>query len=246
MMGNEGISVADALALRNTGYEDGGFAGGAWWIIILVLLFCTGGWGRGGYGYGGGAADNYVLASDFATLQRQMSDGFGIVEKGIDTVRNGLCDGFYTNAQLLNGINTNILQSTNNLGSQLADCCCKTQNGIERINTNMALNTNALTKQIGDAFCGVEKNFMQNRFDMQTYNCATLQAIDKVGDRIIGYLTEDKAQTLRDENQALRLAASQAAQNQYLINQLRPAPIPAFQVSSPYFFGGCNCGGCCC
>ena len=69
---------------------------------------------------------------------------------------------------------------------------------------------------------------LQNRFDMQTYNCATLQAIDKVGDRIIGYLTEDKAQTLRDEHQALRLAASQAAQNQYLINQLRPAPIPAF------------------
>lgn len=245
MMGNEGISVADALALRNTGYEDGGFGGaGAWWIVILILLFSAGGWGRGGYG-GGGAADNYVLASDFATLQRQMSDGFGGVEKGIDTVRNGLCDGFYTNAQLINGINTNILQSTNALGSQLADCCCKTQSGIERINTNMALNTNAITKQISDSYCGVEKNFMQNRFDMQTYNCATLQAIDKVGDRIIEYLNADKTQNLRDENQALRLAASQQAQNQYLINQLRPAPVPAFQVPGPYFLGNCNCGGCC-
>ena len=40
MMGNEGISVADALALRNTGNENDGFGSGngAWWVIILILF----------------------------------------------------------------------------------------------------------------------------------------------------------------------------------------------------------------
>lgn len=59
-MGNEGISVADALALRNSGSNEGnydGFGGsnGAWWVIILILFFAVGGWGRGGYGEGRGS-----------------------------------------------------------------------------------------------------------------------------------------------------------------------------------------------
>ena len=45
---------------------------------------------------------------------------------------------------------------------------------------------------------------------------------------------------LRDENQALKFAASQAAQNNYLVDQLRPCPIPAYNVPNPYC---CN-GGC--
>lgn len=250
MMGNEGISVADALALRNTGVQDAGFGGaGAWWIIILILLFAGGWGGRGGWGGGSGAADNYVLSSDFATLQRQISDGFGTVEKGIDTVRNGLCDGFYTNAQLINGVNTNVMQTGFTLQSQLADCCCRTQSNIERSITQGVQNTGIITNAIKDCCCNTEKQFMQTRFDAAQMNCGTLQAIDKLGDRIIGYLAADKEQALRDENQALRLAASQSAQNQYLINQLRPAPVPAFCVPGPYYLNyanqSCNCGGCC-
>ena len=91
---------------------------------------------------------------------------------------------------------------------------------------------------------------MQNRFDAQAYNCNTLQAIDKLGDRIIDYMAAEKTQALRDENQALRLAASQAKQNQYLINELRPCPVPAYITCNPYAasYGftsnnGCGCGG---
>lgn len=94
----------------------------------------------------------------------------------------------------------------------------------------------------------IEKSNMQNRFDAQTYNCNTLQAIDKLGDRIIGYMSNEKLQTLRDENQALRLAASQSAQNQYLVNELRPCPVPAYITCNPYAasfgFSGYNNGGC--
>lgn len=44
---------------------------------------------------------------------------------------------------------------------------------------------------------------------------------------------------LQSENQALRLAASQQAQNNYLVSQLgTKAPVPAYVVANPY----CNCG----
>ena len=95
------------------------------------------------------------------------------------------------------------------------------------------MNTNSLSKQISDCCCAAEKMNMQNRFDAQAYNCNTLQAIDKVGDRIIDYLANEKTQALRDENFAFRLAASQAQQNEELINRLRPCPTPAYITCNP-------------
>lgn len=51
---------------------------------------------------------------------------------------------------------------------------------------------------------------------------------------ILDYLTNDKIATLTAENTNLKFAASQAAQNTYLINQLRePCPVPAYVVPNP-------------
>jgi predicted peptidase len=66
---------------------------------------------------------------------------------------------------------------------------------------------------------------------------------------ILDFLTQDKIATLTAENQALRLTASQQAQNAFLIDQLgSKAPIPAYVVANPYAtYGGCGCGtGTCC
>jgi hypothetical protein len=59
---------------------------------------------------------------------------------------------------------------------------------------------------------------------------------------ILDFLVNDKISNLRDENAALKLAASQAAQNNYIIGQLRPAPVPAYNVPNPYSGCGCGCG----
>lgn len=61
---------------------------------------------------------------------------------------------------------------------------------------------------------------------------------------ILDFLTQDKIATLTAENQSLKLAASQAAQNQYLINEIKPCPIPAYITCNPYAasYGGCGCG----
>lgn len=53
----------------------------------------------------------------------------------------------------------------------------------------------------------------------------------------------------KDAKIAEQAAASQAAQNQYLVQQLRPAAVPAFTVPNPYanYGYGCysNANGCC-
>ena len=92
----------------------------------------------------------------------------------------------------------------------------------------------------------IERGFSDTNYNLATQNCATLSAIDKVGDRIIDYMANEKMQTLRDENQALRLAASQERQNQFLISQLGyQCPKPAYVVQPPQqvtFPTNC-CGG---
>lgn len=50
----------------------------------------------------------------------------------------------------------------------------------------------------------------------------------------------DQIAQLRTEIQQKDLAASQCAQNAYLIQQLRPAAVPAFNVPNPY--AGCGYG----
>ena len=233
----ENYSLSDiAAAPGNGGNGNNGFGGdwGAW--IILFLLFGLFG-GRGGYGYGGGGgvADNYVLATDFATIERKL-----------DGVNNGLCDGFYAmNTGMLNGfgqLQQSIMQTGYNLSSQLAGCCCDIREGIQANTTQGILNTNTIQQQIAQCCCENEKIAMQNRFDMAQYNCNTMQAIDKVGDRIIDYLAAEKAQNLRDENFALKLAASQSQQNAYLLNQLNPCPVPAYITCNPRATNNCGCG----
>lgn len=227
----DGLSASDIALLQGNGRNNGdGFGdGNGWWIILFFLcMFGWGGRGFGGFGGGSGSAvDGYVLTSDFANIERK-----------IDGVNTGLCDGFYTQAQLVNGVNMNIMQGNNAIQSQLAQCCCDIREGISGINYNLATQACGIGRQI-------ESGFAQTNYNMAAQNSQTLQAIDKVGDRVIDYLANEKMQTLRDENQALRLAASQQAQNNYLVDQLgQKCPIPAYITCNPFapVQNNCCCG----
>ena len=250
MMEDNGFATGYAVGrdTNGNGYCNGnGFFGNDWAWIVILLLF---GYGRGFGGYGGGGVgENYVLATDFANIERK-----------IDGVNNGLCDGFYAqNTNMLNGFAgvqqtlcqgfSGIDRSIANLGYQQAQCCCETKGAIKDVAYGNEKNAWTISKQISDCCCDLEKANMQNRFDAQAYNCNTLQAIDKVGDRIIDYLANEKTQALRDENFALRLAASQAKQNELLLDKLSPCPSPAYVVPNPnccyqpVSFNTCGCNG---
>jgi hypothetical protein len=108
----------------------------------------------------------------------------------------------------------------NTLGYQMKDCCCETQRMIER------------------GFCDVGQ-----AISMQTRDIIDNQNANYRG--IMDFMVNSKIDALRSENEALRLSASQAKQNQYLINELRPCPIPAYITCNPYAHTnscGCGCG----
>ena len=248
------LSAADVAAVTRNN-DNGMFGDNSWAWIVILLLFGWGGRGFGGGfggGYGGGIGENYVLATDFATIERKL-----------DSVNSGICDSTFALNNTINGnfrtldnaicnLGYQALQNTNAIQSQLADCCCGIKGEIKDVAYANAMNTNQLDRRISDCCCAAEKMNMQNRFDAQAYNCNTLQAIDKLGDRIIDYMSAEKTQALRDENFALRLQASQAKQNNYLVSQLKePCAIPAYVVPNPNCcyqpvnFNTCNngCGG---
>ena len=251
------LSASDVALLtgRNNGNNDGfGGENSAWWIILFLIF----GWGRngfgGGFGGGSGVGENYVLATDFATIERKL-----------DGINNGICDstfalnntinnGFFgvqnSLTQGFSGLNTALLQGNYALSSQLADCCCgfksqladcccKIERGIDGINYNNALQTNALQQTL----CNNTRDIIENAN-------ANYRAIHEelVANKL--EMKNDRIAEQQNEINALRLKASQEAQNAYLLNELKPCPSAAYIVPNPnccYDYtvtrNTCGCGG---
>ena len=218
------------MPVAPTGMMGGGFGGeNGWWIILfLIVLF---GWGRNGYGNNnGGVMDGYVLTSDFANIERKL-----------DAVNSGICDSTFALNNSING------------GFATAE--------LSRANQQAALmqQLNAMQMQSQECCCENRAAIAQVRYDMATQACDTRNTVQTAARDIVenanansrailDFLTQSKLQDLQSANQELRLAASQAAQNNYLISQLRPCPTPAYITCNPWAgssYGGCGTGcGC--
>lgn len=232
-MRGEGIIPVMEVGNNNGNGGFGGYGNGDWaWIIVLFLIF---GWGRNGFGNGFGNGNGCGANTTCATP----ADVYNAVDQQtliskLDQQTYGLADTF--NA-LNNTLNTNFrgidnavctlgyqaLQHTNALSSQLADCCCATQRAIDGVNYNMATNT-----------CAITNNATMNTRDIIEAVNTNYRALH---DEIVANRIEDKnAQITAQQNEinALRLKASQEAQNAYLISQLGPkCPEPAYVVNGP-------------
>lgn len=273
--------IAAATGRDSNGYGDGFMGNGAWWIIILFLfVFC--GWGNGGFGgFGGNGLQGALTRADLCQdmnfsqmengirgIQQGLCDGFYAqntnILNGFAGVQNALTNGFagvdnavctlgYQTQQGINSVNmanmqnTNAIQrdifdntvgnmqNTNAIQAQLAQCCCDNRAGQKDIEYRMATDT-----------CAIQNTIQNTTRDIvDNANCNTRSILD--------FLVQDKISTLQAENQNLKLAASQAAQNSYLVDQLRPCPIPAYITCSPYqssygiglnngYGYGCGCG----
>lgn len=221
----------------NGGYGCGWGGDGLFWIVILFLFaFC--GWGGNGWGgNSGGVMDGYVLTSDFANIERKL-----------DGVNNGICDGFYaTNTGMLNGF-AGVTQAVTS-GFMSAE--------LSRAQQQAALMQQlfAMQMQAQDCCCENRAAIAQVRYDMATQACDTRNTVQVAARDIIDnqnansravldYLQSSKMRDLEAENASLKLAASQAAQNNYLVSALRPSPAPAYITCNPWAaapYGGC-CG----
>jgi hypothetical protein len=249
---------AEGLAVgmnENRGYGNGGFGNGfgdGWWILLLLLC----GWGNNGWGNNGNnqnigyelgkmATTNDVAAgfNNSAVLNKLNDITLG-QSQGFAGVQQTLCQGFSgVNQTVMNGfhgvdnaictLGYNTQAGFNSLSREIGDCCCTTQRSIDAVKYENAKNT-----------CDIQNSIANSTRDIiDSQRCGT--------DRIIAHLTNQEMDRLRAENQGLRFQASQAAQNAYLVDTLRPTARPAYITCSPYesAFGygrnGCGCGcGC--
>lgn len=241
---NSGYSLSDIAAVTGRNGNGNGFGEDGWWIILL-FLFALGGWGNNGFGNGGNGS-----------VREEVAYGFDMngLENSTRGIQQGLCDGFYAmNTEMLNGfsgvqstlcqgfsgVNQAMNQNTNAinagitaLGTQMAQCCC--DNRYE-----MAKGFSDLGYALATQSCDTRRAIADSTRDIIDSNNAGARSI-------LDFLTQDKIASLQAENQTLKFAASQQAQNAYLVGQLRePCPVPAYVVPNPNCcypnYNNCGC-----
>ena len=235
------MPVAPAYATNNSG----GFGGfGDDWIGLIVILALLGGWGNGfGGGFGGfggnrgGCVEPCATQADVRAAVDQQTliskldqQTYGLADSTY-ALNNSITSGFHGVDNAICNLGYNVQSGFNSLGHQISDCCCATQGAIKDVRYDLA--TQACdTRQ---AIATSTRDIIDNQ------NCNTRSILD--------FLVNDKLSTLQAENQELRLQASQAKQNAYLVNELRPCPVPAYITCNPYaasygfgYNNGCGCG----
>ena len=252
-----------ACTCGNDGYGNGMFGGdGAWWIIILLLF----GWGGRGYGFGGGfgggngcgcgapcaTQDDVRAAVDQQTLISKLDQQtYGLADSAY-ALNNTITNGFHGVDNAICNLGYNVQSGFNGLSHQLSDCCCATQRAIDSVKYENATNTCAIQNTINSTTRDIIENANAN------------------SRAILDFLTTDKIATLTAENQSLKFAASQSAQNAYIGATVDAAvaelirrtgndcPTPAYVVQPPQpvtfatnccgqanyagYNGGCGCG----
>lgn len=236
------MTPADIAAITGGNRNDGyGFGGdGAWWIIILFLfVFC--GWGNGFGGFGGssGGQSGYDTRAD---IQRGFDNSAAITK--LDGITQGICDSTYA---LNNTITTGfgnaelsrcnqqaaLMQQLNAMQMSAQQCCCETREAIQGVNYNLATQSCDTRNTIQSSTRDIIDN--QNANARAVLDALTAQRIEA---------KDEKIAELQSLVNSLNLAQSQANQNNYLVNTLRPCPTPAYITCNPWAsqtgYGACG------
>jgi hypothetical protein len=188
-----------------------GFFGGdgIWIVVLLALMFGNNGWGNG-FGANNIATTDYI-SSEFT--QRDVNNGFqntnNLISSGFGDLSTNLC-----------GVRSDIL--TGNMGLQ--NSILGSSNSIQRdiLTQTNELNTNLLTTAL------------QAQAKMDEC-CCTLRAqgIENT-QKILDAMSQNTIDDLRSQVNDLKNTITANGIGTSIVNQVRPYPIPAYPVSSPY------------
>ena len=215
----------------NNGNNNGSFGDGDWiWAFLLFALLGNGAWGGIGGGYGGGRGgigENYVLATDFATIERKL-----------DGVNNGLCDGFYAqNTNMLNGfasVQQTLCQGFNGIERSIADTNSNLANSICTLGYQNQAGFNALSTQLAQCCCDTRAAIADVKYANERNTCDIIRAGQDNTRAILDYLTTEKISALQAENSGLKAQISNDRQSAYIVDALSPkCPQPAYVVQPP-------------
>lgn len=213
---------------NNNGWND-------WsWIIGLAVvggIFGNGGFGfgggnRGGYAYGG-IAENYALATDFATIERKL-----------DGVNAGICDStFALNNTIVNGnfgIQNSLTQGFAGLNSVINSGFAGVDNAICTLGYQNQAGFNALSRELADCCCATQRSIDSVKYENAKNTCDIIRAGQDNTRAILDYLTTEKISSLQAENSGLKAQISNDRQSAFIIDALAPkCPQPAYVVQPP-------------
>ena len=268
MMQNQkgGLDPTALMAMAN----NGGLGGGSnQWLWLLFIFLFMGNGSFGGLGRNGAlpvenqinqdANTNLVMQAisgnkdAISSLATNLNCDFGRVEQTLCTIMGGIDkvagDVRYSGSQVINAV-----QAGNaSIASKLAECCCATQNAIQ----TQGCETRSLIQSMGyDNQIATINQTNSLQGTMNTMSRDSQSQFNILGAKIDAQTQiinqkfcdlqmreyESKIDSLRNENNKLFIAQSQANQNNYLVNQLKPSPSPAYIVGNPYCTCECNCG----
>lgn len=230
LMQKQGVDPS-LFALCNGKSNGNGWGENLFAILLLFILM-----GRGnlfGGGFGGGMMPNGqggvvpMINNDANTaviMQAVQRNGYDV--QSLATALNTSSDAVMAainslGQQVCNigsqmGLNTNqiitaLMQGNNAIATQLAECCCKTNNAITAMDGNVKLamcqQTGALTNAINNVAVGQERGFSNVAYETQRQTCDLHNAIKDATAEIKAGQTaaefrdmQDKIDHLREEN----------------------------------------------
>ena len=197
------------------------------WAILLLALLGNRGFGFGG-GYGGGAG---FVGGDFLGYQLGKGATTNDVASGFNNsaVLSSLNDIKLGQSQMQNFIN----QGFNGINTALLQGFHGVDNAVCTLGYNMATGFNTLGHTVSDCCCRTQASIADLKYANEAQTCQLLTNQNAQTQRIIDYLTNEKIETLRAENVALKGRISNDAQSAYILDRLSPCPKPAYVVPNP-------------
>lgn len=236
-------------------------------VFFLFFLLAWGGFGNNGWGpNGNNVAGNLATQADitngfnYANINSQLGDINGSINalgynqlQGMNGINTTIMGGFANlnngMLQAANSINTNIMQGNNDIARSISD-------QTNALNMNIVQTGNTITNGLANLgyvtqnqACGINNNIESVKYQLATEACATRAESDsntqKILDRLSAMQMSDKDNqiaALQAELLDARNRIDNANQTQTLVNALKPYPVPAYNVSSPYASNnGCGC-----
>lgn len=182
-------------------------------IWAILLLALLG--GNGGFGWGGGRGGSEFVGYELGKVATQADVAAGFNNSAVLSNQNEIK---LSLTQGFAGLNTVIGQGLCDLGY------------------NVQSSFNGISHQISDCCCATQRLIERSTCDLLVNQNANTQ-------KIIDYLTNEKIESLRAENVALKGRISNSEQSAYIINSLNPIPRPSYIVPNPNCCYGCGCGG---
>ena len=270
-----GLSAADIAAVMGNNGNNGGFGfgnDGAWWILILLLFGCFGGWGNNnGFGVGNGGFLPYMMGNQQGSDVQRVVDQQSVMN-GITGLSTAMANGF-SNAEIsrcnsqanilqtLNNNNNVMTQGINSLAMSLQNCCCEnraatadlkytvateacTDRNVVQAAAQQLSNTYAQGNQaILNKLCQLEMDGIKQNYDNRI---ALMQ--QNYENRISSM--QNTIDNYRNKDNIASVVnpiiADNAAQTAAIENYLNPPARPAYVVQNPNccqpMWNNCACG----